>query len=57
MATLAVSAVGGLHLVFHALPPAETHLVPTGRIWSLVVHALTVCRERQRPVGPDLVPR
>ena len=44
--TLAMSAIGGLHVVFHALPPAEPHLVPTGGIWPLVVHALRVCRER-----------
>ena len=30
--TLAVSAVGGLHVFIHALPRAEMHVVPTGRV-------------------------
>ena len=53
--TPVVSAVSGLHVLCHTLSRADTHVLPTGRVWPIVVHTLRVCRERQRPVGPDLV--
>ena len=50
-------AVGGLFIVWHALPPAEPQAVPTGSFRPLVVRALMVFRERYRPAYSDLVTR